>query len=68
MADNKDDMSWNKHVEVKPPEIAKKSSPGLIIGVIIVILGIAAAAYGYHAGIFKPSKADSEAYTFKGDC
>jgi hypothetical protein len=63
-----DDFKWNKHVEVKPPEIPKTSSKGLIVGVIIVVLGIGAAAYGYHAGIFKASKADSEAYTFKGDC
>ncbi len=61
-------MSWNKHVEVKPPEIAKKSSKGLIIGVVIVLAGMAAAGYGYHAGVFKMDKKNTEAYEFKGDC
>jgi hypothetical protein len=62
-----EDMSFNKHVDVAPPPIPKKSSTGLIIGVVIVILALAAVGYGYHAGVFKPEKGAAD-IVVKGDC
>ena len=63
-----EDMSFNKHVDVAPPPNPQKSSKGLIIGVLIVLAGLGAAAYGYHAGIFKMDPKGADTYTFKGDC
>jgi CDP-diglyceride synthetase len=62
-----EDMSFNKHVDVAPPPIPKKSSKGLIVGILVTILALAAAGYGYHAGVFKPEKGAGEVVV-KGDC
>jgi hypothetical protein len=62
-----DDMSFNKHVDVAPPPIPKKSSKGLIIGVLVTILVLGAVGYGYMHGVFKPEKGAGEVVVH-GDC
>jgi hypothetical protein len=62
-----EDMSFNKHVEVAPPPIPKKSSKGLIVGICVTLALLAAVAFGYHAGVFKPEQGAGNIIV-KGDC
>ena len=62
-----EDMSFNKHVDVAPPPIPKKSSKGLIIGILITLAVLASVGFAYHAGVFKPEKGAGDIIV-KGDC